>query len=110
MANEGYQEATRCPECKEPGNVRVKRPAPPQAGLPRGTTVHVVYCENKRCEWFNTSWLVQVNPDGSIPVPRDHTGEPKLYQGFEEHAAMAQRVIDQVEANSDTKPGLEFRR
>ena len=69
-----YEDATRCPQCGQPGNVRKK--LKPQAG---GTTLHVVYCENERCEWFDTAWNVSVRPDGTVPDPQDFKGKPKTY-------------------------------
>ena len=60
-----YETATRCPRCDIPGQVVSKLPAP--TGRP-GTRVHVVYCRNDACVWGNTSWIVQVNRDGTIPV------------------------------------------
>jgi hypothetical protein len=60
-----YEEATRCPKCEMPGRVRSKQPV---LGRPKGTQLHLVYCENDRCTWYDTSWPVQVNPDGTVPV------------------------------------------
>lgn len=89
-----YEEATRCPKCSQPGNVRIKRSAPNIK--PRGAMVHTVYCENQLCLWYNTCWMVQVNADGSIPPPQDHTRSPKVYQGFEEHDQMARDIMNSM--------------
>lgn len=91
-----YEEATQCPKCGLPGNVRIKKPA--GRNLPPGTQLHTVYCENERCSWYNTCWFVQLNPDGSIPPPSDHRGEPKLYQGFEGHDMEANQIRAALEA------------
>jgi hypothetical protein len=56
---------------------------------------------NDRCTWYNTPWMVQINSDGTVPEPKDHRGEPKLYQGFELHDSMAKRVIDQLNAEAE---------
>ena len=111
MSSASYQEAIVCPECKMTGNVRLKRVAPKQAGLPRGTMVHSVYCENKLCSWYNTAWMIQVNPDGSVPAPRDHRGEPKIYEGFQGHDEMARRIIERAEQENklSLRPGGEVR-
>jgi len=41
-----------------------KRPA----REPRGSTIFSFTCQNKRCRWYDTSWTVQVNADGTIPI------------------------------------------
>lgn len=56
-------EATRCPQCNEPGEDRQSV----ILELGQGT-VHFYFCQNKPCEWYNTSWIVQILPDGTIPV------------------------------------------
>ena len=98
-----YEEATRCPKCEEPGNARSKVP---QGG---GTTLHTVYCENTRCEWFNTPWLVQVNADGSVPAPRDHTGSAKVYKPNAGDEELARRVLEATMRDQDlsTQAGAE---
>lgn len=60
-----YEQATRCPKCKNPGQVIKKEQAGPE--LPYGTQRHVVQCRTEVCVWFATDWIVQVNPDGSVP-------------------------------------------
>lgn len=92
MADSTYEEATRCPKCSEPGKARLKQP---QGG---GIMLHHVYCENRRCEWYNTCWIIQVNKDGSVPPPRDHTNSPKEYQGFEFHDHEAAALVRDLEA------------
>jgi hypothetical protein len=87
-----YEEATRCPKCGNPGNVRIKAPAPRAANLPIGTTIHTVYCEHELCPWYETCWMVQVNKDGSVPPPKNHRGSAKIYQGFENHDQMARDI------------------
>lgn len=71
----------------------------------------MTYCVNKKCSWYNTPWMVQVNPDGTVPDKKDHTGEPKVYQGFEGHDEQAQRLINQITLQNEMtkKPGgIEF--
>lgn len=99
-----YEAACRCPKCGKPGEVRLKEAAPREAKLPPGTELHTVYCVTELCRWHETSWFVQVNKDGSIPPPRNHTGEKKLYAKFEGHDQMARDVMralqDQYDAST----------
>ncbi len=93
-----YEEATRCPKCGKPGEVRGKRPAPPAAGLRPGTTIQHVYCTTELCSWFNTCWMIQVNPDGTIPPPQNHTGKNKIYSRDPSADEMAKRVREAIDA------------
>lgn len=83
-----FEEAKRCPRCNQPGEDRKQIPAP---GIP-GAKVHTIYCVSQLCPWYDTPWLVQVNSDGSIPQPQDHTRTPKVYQGFETHDQLARDI------------------
>lgn len=93
-----YEEATRCPKCGNPGEVRSKRPAPKDANLKPGTTIQHVYCTSQLCTWYNTAWLIQVNPDGSVPPPRNHTGKDKLFSRDPSADEMAKRVREAIDA------------
>ncbi|MCA9340704.1 MAG: hypothetical protein KDA17_07340 [Candidatus Saccharibacteria bacterium] len=68
MSETTYEEACRCPKCKHPGEGRIKRPAPREAGLKHGTMIHQVYCVHELCPWYNTAWMIQVNADGSVNI------------------------------------------
>lgn len=59
-----YEEATRCPKCKQPGQVVQKIP---RSDVGPGVTQHVTVCRTETCSWFETPWFVQVNADGSVP-------------------------------------------
>src|SRR5712671_2064346 len=76
MTDTTFEQAKRCPSCKEPGKeVGLQHPQ----GLSRGAKVHVFVCENAdRCEYAGDRWLVQTNPDGSIPTPGRK--EPKTFE------------------------------
>jgi hypothetical protein len=107
-----YQEATRCPKCDKPGNVRIRVPAPRAAKLPPGTQIHTAYCENPLCKWYDqVCRLVQVNPDGSVPAPRDHRHEPKLYTGLPDDEALSNQILAGLarQAEAEITPGAEVR-
>lgn len=69
-----YEEAKRCPKCKEPGEVTASKPAGLQG------TLETVSCMNERCKWFETGWVIQVMPDGTIPVRAQN--QPKQFHSF----------------------------
>jgi phage FluMu protein Com len=74
VAETTYEEAKRCPKCREPGrDTGVTRRGP------RGSVIHTIECANPRCKWFNTAYIIQTNPDGTIPPPttdRDKSFRP----------------------------------
>jgi sulfatase maturation enzyme AslB (radical SAM superfamily) len=80
--------------------------------MPKGTTLKTIYCRNERCRWNDTCWIVQVNPDGSVPPPTDHTNRTKQYTGFEGHDQLAKDLMDalQGEYNASIERGAEIRR
>jgi hypothetical protein len=103
-----YQEAITCPKCGKPGNVRKKERATKQMRLAPGTEIHTAYCETELCPWNGlVCRLVQVNPDGSIPPPQDHTGKRKMYEHFEGHDQMARDIMKALEGQvaRETDPG-----
>jgi hypothetical protein len=89
-----YEDRKRCPKCEQPGEETKSLPV---RGLPKGTTVKTIYCRNKFCKWCDTCWMVQVNPDGSVPPPTDHTKSKKQYEGFEGHDQLANQIMQGIE-------------
>jgi hypothetical protein len=59
-----YEEARRCSRCGDPGRLVRKDRMQDRSGK-----LHVLTCDNKRCRRYQTNWLIQVNPDGTIPPP-----------------------------------------
>ncbi len=55
------EEAKICPRCSEPGRLSHEHK------FRSGKKVITFMCDNERCRWYSTGWLVQVNPDGTIP-------------------------------------------
>jgi hypothetical protein len=103
-----FEAAKLCPKCGKPGEETMARPVP---NMPRGTRVVTVYCRTVLCPWENTPWMVQVNPDGSIPAPKDHTKTPKHYVGFEGHDGLAEQIKDALERDVEAQlRGGEIRR
>jgi hypothetical protein len=101
-----FEEAKRCPTCKEAGReVATRRPQ----DLPRGTKVHVFSCENDRCEQVGERWLVQTNPDGSIPTPGQKG--PKTFSLPGKSSVLAQKARDELALLDylSTHPGVTER-
>jgi hypothetical protein len=96
-----YEEACKCPKCGLPGDVRSKSPA---RGASRpGAVVHMVYCVNDKCVWYDTSWVIQVNSDGSIPEPtvtHKRGDVDKLFPGRPSDE-MTERAIASVQRQLD---------
>jgi alpha-glucuronidase len=82
-----FEQARRCPasECKQPGKEVAK------TELPQGGHVHTFECENLRCTRTGERWLVQTNPDGTIPQP--HQGA-KVFPKLNHFSQNAQRSRD----------------
>lgn len=74
MSDTTFDEARRCPRCEELGNTESSRPGP------QGSKINVIRCLNNRCRWYDTTYIVQVNADGSIPKPTTnrHKDFPEL--------------------------------
>jgi hypothetical protein len=63
-------------------------------------------CENKQCRWFGTTWIVQVDKDGSIPIREQGAKQfPKLPEISEEKF---QEQLDR-QLKLETKAGAEIR-
>lgn len=59
-----FEEAQKCPKCSTPGEISAER------SLPRSKDKLVtLICKNSTCKWFNTTYVVQRRPDGSVPDP-----------------------------------------
>jgi len=97
-----WEVANRCPECQSPGKESsyIQQPA--------GIKILQLVCGNKQCTERNFGvpvvWLVQVNPDGSIPDAQNHTNSPKEYSadfnaGYESAMRAAEAALRQSLGN-----------
>lgn len=91
-------DATRCPKCDKPGKETRKFPAPKSSTSVPGAMIVEFECVSTLCPWFETLWMVQINPDGSIPEPSNHRGRPKTYLKTKEDDRMAQQIRDAIDA------------
>jgi hypothetical protein len=99
------EEARKCPKCDRIGDLGGARPMQDRPGY----QVINCYCRNPLCPWLDTPWIIQVNPDGSVPDPAPLgqargeklygdplTGEAKT-QAAGITDAMIQKINSQVE-------------
>lgn len=66
MATTTFEEAKRCPKCDQTGELLSTRGVADNEGRP--AKLHILRCQNERCSWFDTDWVVQQLHDGTVPV------------------------------------------
>jgi hypothetical protein len=106
MTETTFEEAKRCPKCDKPGEDRHQNVILGKTFKGgKAPVVHQIFCTTELCPWFGTPWLVQVNGDGSIPPPQDHTRSPKEYAGDFGTPEEAKAIIDALrrQAVAETK-------
>lgn len=100
-----FDEASKCPKCGLTGDQgRVNSVARSRDRLIQMT------CKNVRCKWYESSWSVQVRPDGSVPDPDTRPRQkdfPERVGGFEIARSM-ERLEAELEASKN--PGAEIKR
>ena len=100
------EEASCCPRCGLPGEQVSDTPAGPEAK--RGTRLLMIFCRTEGCQWKDTPWVVQINPDGSIPKPYEQLGA-KRYPKLSPESETRVRESIEFQLQHETKPGLEIR-
>lgn len=93
-----FDEARRCPRCEELGSDIGGRSGP------HGSTIHTIKCVNDRCQWFATTYIVQVMSDGSVAKPtldRDKSF-PKIPDRTEAVQAQLERLYQQSLSGGET--------
>lgn len=92
-----YEEASKCPRCKQPGKLVSKHDA---AERSQGK-VHVFECANELCITSWDRWLVQVLPNGEIP---DRTKGPKQFSPLTPgQESMARATLEQIQLNDQAR-------
>jgi hypothetical protein len=85
-----FEEAKLCPKCGNAGDVGARRPS----DLP-GVDVITITCRTATCRWYDTGWLVSINPDGSIPDPTPD-GMVRGEKQFDTKKLLVQGVTDDL--------------
>lgn len=90
-------DASRCPRCQNQGQETSKKKE-------RKFTNVVFTCKNPRCRWFETTWVVSVNSDGSIT---ERTEKPSDFPPLPKSRTFADEYLErlQAELNKPTGPG-----
>jgi hypothetical protein len=97
-----FEQAKRCPKCDLPGEDMGATPTTNARGMP--VKVHSIFCRNPECKWFNTSWIIQINPDGSIPKPYEQLGRKQFPKVSPEAETKITESI-QAQIAAETQPG-----
>lgn len=86
MSEVRLEDAQRCPKCEQVGELNIKRKNRD------GSKSFEVTCHNDRCSWFNTKWVIDTNPDGSVPEPK--LNRRKAYPEIPDRTEDVQRAVD----------------
>ena len=97
MSQTTFEEAKLCPKCGIPGQ-ETSIIVPTNRTVAPGTKVYVFICRNDVCSLANQNWLVQVNPDGSIP-PKGRR-EDKMYPDLN-LSSDEKMVVDRLQRELD---------
>lgn len=110
MTDSTLEDARRCPTCEQPGKLINRRPVRTE-GIPRGTVAELNECRNDRCPDYlppqvvangdrmppsRNRWLVQVNPDGSVPPKGTGAVSDKAFEPMGENSMVAQQARDRI--------------
>lgn len=92
-----FEEAKRCPKCDELGEDTGSRRGS------KGSRIHTVFCRNSACRWYNTSWVVQRMPDGTVPE-REYSPHEKTFPAIPGMTReRAQREVEAIIDDNTTK-------
>lgn len=85
LSEETFEDRTICPKCQKPGAIALV-----QTHRDRAKTYSVT-CMTELCRWYQVNWLVDVNPDGSVPPVRPHQ---KAYKPIPDMTERVQAAAD----------------
>jgi hypothetical protein len=95
------EEAMECPKCHNPGKLVSEGPSKsPEAA--RGTKMRIMECVTVLCPWHEERWLIQLNPDGSIPEAYSGIRGAKAYPELspEMESRVNENIRRQLEAET----------
>jgi hypothetical protein len=100
-----FEEAKQCPKC---GNIGEdwKQERKTLLGPPRkNVVVHYIKCVTQLCPWFETSYVVQVNEDGSIPEAYSALRGEKQFPKASPEMETRIREATEAQLRAETRPG-----
>lgn len=87
MSEIRLEDAQRCPKCEQVGELH------PKTRNRDGSKSFEATCRNEKCPWYNTKWVIDTNPDGSVPEPK--LKRRKAYPDMPDRTEDVQHMIDQ---------------
>lgn len=78
-----FDETTYCPKCNEKGTIVREEPH-------RGGKIFNINCQNDKCMWFDTGWVVQTKSDGTIA---ERQAGPKQFEPLSAHQEAAAKAL-----------------
>jgi hypothetical protein len=98
VADSTFDEARRCPKCDVLGADESQRPGP------HGSRLHVIRCRSPRCKWYNTTYIVQVDRDGTVAKPDSDRQKffPKIPDRTDAINESMQRLYNQTRSGGET--------
>ena len=76
MTRISAEQAQKCPRCSAPGEILRTHLQRDQQG--RAGKIHTMRCNNLKCNWYATNWVVQEDSEGYVMV-RDSGHERKTF-------------------------------
>lgn len=98
MATATFEEAQRCPKCNNPGEIEENH----RRG-PNNSTIHLIWCRNPVCLWYNTNWVVQQMSDGTVPVRASQAEEPRREKTFPKLPGRKDNYMKGLERDDDER-------
>jgi hypothetical protein len=96
------EEAAKCPKCSKPGKLDGAR------ALEDGGHLNVYLCDNNRCVWLNTGWVVQTDKRGMVyERPIGDRGHDKSFPVMSNQVLSAgQRTVEDA-VRRDLRPNTK---
>jgi hypothetical protein len=92
-----FDVAKKCPKCNNYGEIVKENPG--SVSHP-DSKVYTIRCETKLCRWYNTTWIVEVDKDGKVPV-RDIGHTQKRFPERKGADVLAEKMLKSIEAEEE---------
>ena len=85
-----FEDRIKCPQCGITGD-------PQPVEIRSDATVYQVFCVTKLCRWYDTTWLVERNADGTVPPITDHRNQTPRYIVSKADEERAKRLLENLQ-------------